>query len=621
MKIKLIILYFLQLFLLTNKIKGNSSELKIEDYTTTQDKFNPDHEYNDHFLQESHFNSSGEYYPIDWIQVKSEALPQTQNKSFGNCLCDLTKGACDLNCCCDTECSQQSIQSFSFCLPERENPILRYKCGNASPEYRSVLCVVWENSPYRGTFYEPISKLDSTNFDEAVSQTENNVDHSLNYANSENISQNSVYELDYLIPTAFNTSNGPIRRFGGFFRIPKMVVSGFCSDFAKAQFGRSSEGSCYRSWGTDPSKTCETSLNIDYYLRNVFLGSRGDLRERSIGLSEYVPISASSIKKYNQDNSEFNELTELPSTEFDSISSSCENAIQRVRYIVRYESGRIISASADVTIKDVDMDSNKFLEQEFSLDFIEGNGEYRLRSGNPGYISGLPVLGGVLVENEGEQAIAESKSGLTVPSGFQCFSNSKTPITFRDEMIAGCSVTLSLSELRDVCQNGNGLRDEFLRNATDITHVGIYGNANSNNINEWVEIIDDEEPEPIWMNEDQNCHNLAVGYNYKIVYQKTGPEDNPQYAIIGVRREVISSDWTFRDEYGDTSTRFWIEWRAQFVNIDANTEELIEDAPTFLPELKEDIFYPFTMSSMATSSNQSTVYILVFVVSYVLVFC
>jgi len=34
------------------------------------------------------------------------------------CLCDITAGACDINCCCDQECSRDEILSFSSCLDE-----------------------------------------------------------------------------------------------------------------------------------------------------------------------------------------------------------------------------------------------------------------------------------------------------------------------------------------------------------------------------------------------------------------------------------------------------------------------------------------------------------------------
>ena len=37
-----------------------------------------------------------------------------------SCSCDLTAGVCDMNCCCDPECSSDEVSSFSSCLDSDE---------------------------------------------------------------------------------------------------------------------------------------------------------------------------------------------------------------------------------------------------------------------------------------------------------------------------------------------------------------------------------------------------------------------------------------------------------------------------------------------------------------------
>ena len=37
---------------------------------------------------------------------------------IGQCPCDLTGNACDVNCCCDSDCTTTDIEAFSGCLPE-----------------------------------------------------------------------------------------------------------------------------------------------------------------------------------------------------------------------------------------------------------------------------------------------------------------------------------------------------------------------------------------------------------------------------------------------------------------------------------------------------------------------
>jgi hypothetical protein len=54
------------------------------------------------------------------------------------CLCDLTAGACDINCCCDPECSSDEISSFSSCLDEGSPSSLVQMCVERPPTLEDV---------------------------------------------------------------------------------------------------------------------------------------------------------------------------------------------------------------------------------------------------------------------------------------------------------------------------------------------------------------------------------------------------------------------------------------------------------------------------------------------------
>ena len=50
---------------------------------------------------------------------KAGAINSEQCDEFDcTCQCDLTAGACDFNCCCDKECTEDEVLSFSSCLDE-----------------------------------------------------------------------------------------------------------------------------------------------------------------------------------------------------------------------------------------------------------------------------------------------------------------------------------------------------------------------------------------------------------------------------------------------------------------------------------------------------------------------
>ena len=77
-----------------------------------------------------------------------------------DCQCDLTAGVCDINCCCDPECSASEIVPFTSCLDEGEGPSpivkmcverppsleavnLQYPLRLSDSPEVSILCLVW----------------------------------------------------------------------------------------------------------------------------------------------------------------------------------------------------------------------------------------------------------------------------------------------------------------------------------------------------------------------------------------------------------------------------------------------------------------------------------------------
>lgn len=37
---------------------------------------------------------------------------------LGDCICDATKGLCDLNCCCDPDCTSDDRNAFTICIDQ-----------------------------------------------------------------------------------------------------------------------------------------------------------------------------------------------------------------------------------------------------------------------------------------------------------------------------------------------------------------------------------------------------------------------------------------------------------------------------------------------------------------------
>ena len=91
------------------------------------------------------------------------------------CECDVTAGHCDAGCCCDSECTAGEAMDFNQtaydgCKNKEEiNSFMCYDASNVqvnTPSYGmqtsspldGVMCVVYDNSPIKGTYFEYASQ-------------------------------------------------------------------------------------------------------------------------------------------------------------------------------------------------------------------------------------------------------------------------------------------------------------------------------------------------------------------------------------------------------------------------------------------------------------------------------
>ena len=87
------------------------------------------------------------------------------------CTCDLMSEKCDVNCCCDPDCSQDDLRLFNRCWSPPSSYFDRYYCSpdpdrygvawNNTPEFRiqwsshsGMFCIVTDNVPKKRLFEE-----------------------------------------------------------------------------------------------------------------------------------------------------------------------------------------------------------------------------------------------------------------------------------------------------------------------------------------------------------------------------------------------------------------------------------------------------------------------------------
>lgn len=201
----------------------------------------------------------------------------------------------------------------------------------------------------------------------------------------------------------------------------------------------------------------------------------------------------------------------------------------------------------------------------------------RVRSGNPGYIQGLPVLLGQL----NGSVIAQTISGFSVPYSSQgnCPRNDETvqqlPTAFGYDTLTGCTLSLTRSQLRDFCCTGASgaclarsfvsqvtTPSEYVNAGTGVAHflnvsqaasglvggyIGIYGDADPLDVSQWFSYASSIPTDArTWNDETSTCANAFVGLNIQFLVANSAERGNPQKKIVAAKVEVVTSDWVFR---------------------------------------------------------------------------
>jgi hypothetical protein len=151
-------------------------------------------------------------------------------------------------------------------------------------------------------------------------------------------------------------------------------------------------------------------------------------------------------------------------------AGGCDDALVSVCYFVYYSTaGAITKVVVDLTVANVSaapVPAATMVRQEFSIEFIpdalgtadaalNGNSVLRSRSGNPGYLSGLPLLNAELVSAGLKDAMNARVPGLLVYGGAATpYCDDSMPmeiVNFGEDMVSGCVLRISFAEFSDMC--------------------------------------------------------------------------------------------------------------------------------------------------------------------------
>ena len=197
---------------------------------------------------------------------------------------------------------------------------------------------------------------------------------------------------------------------------------------------------------------------------------------------------------------------------FDPATNSCSNVLKELAYTVNVSEVAPDEGSRDqaylkvdsiqalvvvqedpVTAEEKNGKAMASVQQRFSIKFVKQGSSSQIvtgKSGNPGYIDGLPLLVGKA--DPATKAVAVAPEGFVVRGGDstgRCYKSTDADLSemgdpvlkFNVDLSYGCSIDYTLEELKQACDPiANEIEElEIFSNLKNIDSFGRFGNAYS----------------------------------------------------------------------------------------------------------------------------------------------
>lgn len=523
-----------------------------------------------------------------------------------SCACDLTTNLCDLNCCCDDDCTQDDKLTFSACFPTNENRIEEVCLSDnvlfsSNGKYQAqgngggLFCIYKDNYEARYSYssvpfastqasFQQLSPSHTTTFAPKSIQGNQNVLESYKAGNALSIIFDDGRE--------------------GFLPQPTTFLTNECEDQIAARFLFSNTTSCTRSLN-DIKTQCQSQQwnGLNYYTgfkitpfpfttnNSALLTPSLTLPVKCFENGFTVACPTNTVQKPNWN------------------GTHCNNIMLHVEYELKYNINKTVGISqVDVSFvlgslsKDV-----KSFEQTFSYKFnedktVDPNATITRKSGNPGYIVGLPIIIGDLdvdsitlvesinISSQPLQVIQSTQNGIC-PS-----EESMTPrkVEFGIDYQAGCFLSFSQPNTLLDCQKLQ--QDIYSILVSKLpTHIASFGNSLSQQPRDWVKVLNVQSTsEPSLSN--GYCSNIVTDVLFQFLHAKTGYFVNPQSQIVG-----------FEVQYGkgkdlkpkcfslfcESVNRVLITQAISFVDVSTTPVNKVKPKPKFRSKAPNDFFYPF----------------------------
>jgi hypothetical protein len=577
-------------------------------------------------------------YTVEGAPLGCNEQRGARNSEFYcDCECDLNAGMCDYNCCCDDDCSAQDLARFESsafgCIHGENKPDFQ-QCYNAeavNERYSmettvedGLLCVFADNADIHGTYLKDagIYEGNTAIFDDPLVQKEFSYSETIPGTSINDRGTASAYYRGDPIRAA--SADGSQPKSGGYMALPTAGPDGQCIDSNYGHFMEPLRGSeCVRVV-ENLDRNCGLVFDASRALMSVcstykttHAGCANEWVEVEVGATTLIdPVSGS--KAVLQD-------ADLSSLSADyTMDGVCINAVTEACYYVYYGVGGVITkVIVDLTLTNITAAepatavrqgySVEFLPAQVAADRSPSTKVLRTRSGNPGYIVGLPVLNAELITSSEGSAMNARVPGLKVYGSLRspyCVESGmlSEDVLFGEDLVTGCTLQVSYDNFTDLCsQTGPNVRDfqsatsttatgipKFLWANASFDYLGTFGNADPLDVSQWMKMTFEGQPNSPSLDEtEQSCSFLTTSLHIEILISKVGSTQMPQNKIIGARAHYDTERVVFSAEVGGTQ-EILLQTTVSFITMESKQQEPLASAPPpVLWSVPWDVFYPF----------------------------
>ncbi|XP_075128960.1 tectonic-1 [Leptodactylus fuscus] len=504
------------------------------------------------------------------------------------CTCNLLAGECDVNCCCDPDCSATDFSVFSQCsipvvtddsqlctreavlysLSSSKVPqIVKETVEIANP---NIFCIQATNYQPAFSFITPVEPT-ATNFDSLLKEFGG-----LDFNSGSSI-QSTVGSAQARIASKYEYGS-PILTRNSYLKLPAPLGTNECTDNNPVGFLENQDFTCTRNIQLEncsiPALTLGTYKNVEV------------LTVPSSQNTVIVTLQAVTIKSVDGAVFRGNLSDYIPS--YDTTTGICNNVVLGVSYTFTYtDTGGITSIAASVILGAIDKNT---VQQNFQAHFIQNGTAPTPLSGNPGYIFGLPVVAGFKLSQSGIIQSTNRLGQLTLlksSSGQNCLAEegNRSPVLFGYNMMSGCRLQVNYTG-DAFCKLTRAAILNVLQGQQFPNYVAQFGNSLPENVLDWVPInvITTDQAEV------QGMCKIPVSLKLDIRWTKYGSLVNPQAQIVSVEENIAYAFFPNNLE----GVRFiQISSSVNFLDVSQPASPGYKAQPTIDAKLPFDFFLPF----------------------------